>query len=115
MSERAGRDLSLEAQRIGDFWARIRTIEAAGDIDGSIRLLLGECDLTEQTDERMQWGVAPAPYWRLAILYRRRKQFADELAILERYDRQRKAPGSMPARLADRLQKVRTRNARLAP
>jgi len=53
------------------------------------------------------WGVAPWYYEQLAILYRKEKQYDNEVEILERYERQPKAPGAGPEKLADRLMKAR--------
>lgn len=41
------------------------------------------------------------------ILYRKQNRVSDEVAILERYDRQRKAPGTYPKKLKERLLKAR--------
>lgn len=49
------------------------------------------------------WGVAPWYYEQLAILYRKEKQYEKEVAILERYEKQDKAPGVGPQKLAERL------------
>ena len=49
------------------------------------------------------WGVAPWYYEQLAIIYRKDKRYEDEVAILERYKAQPKAPGSGPAKLKERL------------
>ena len=57
-------------------------------------------------------GVAPWYYEQLAIIYRKDKRIADEVAILERYERQSKAPGVGPERLAERLTKARAIAAR---
>jgi len=53
------------------------------------------------------WGVAPWYYEQLAIIYRKEKRYADEVAILERYKAQPKAPGVGPSKLAGRLKKAR--------
>ena len=53
------------------------------------------------------WGVAPWYYEQLAILYRKEKQYEKEIEILERYEKQPKAPGIGPKKLAERLIKAR--------
>ena len=53
-----------------------------------------------------RWGVAPWYYEQLAIIYRKEKQYGDEVAILERYASQPKAPGVGPEKLAKRLEKA---------
>jgi len=62
---------------------------------------------TEKESRKMRWGVAPAPYLRLAILYRKKKNYKSEVEILERYEKQKKAPGVKPEKLAERLIKAR--------
>ena len=54
------------------------------------------------------WGVAPWYYEQLAIIYHKAKDFEAEIAILERYELQRHAPGQKPAALASRLAKARS-------
>jgi hypothetical protein len=52
-------------------------------------------------------GVPPAPYREFAVLYRPLKDYAREVAILERFARQPHAPGVMPGQLLERLEKAR--------
>lgn len=59
------------------------------------------------------WGVAPWYYEQLAILYRKEKQYSKEVEILERYEKQEKAPGVGPQKLAARLVKARELNDKL--
>lgn len=49
----------------------------------------------------------PAPYEQFAILYRKHKDYAREVMILERYARQPHSPGKKPPQLAERLEKAR--------
>ena len=51
--------------------------------------------------------VAPWYYEKLAIIYRKQKRYGDEIAILERFERQPKAPGALPKKLAERLVKAK--------
>lgn len=53
------------------------------------------------------WGVAPWYYEQLAIIYRKEKQYRKEVEILERYERQVKAPGAGAQKLANRLVKAK--------
>jgi hypothetical protein len=53
------------------------------------------------------WGVAPWYYEQLAILYRKEKQYQEEVAILERYMIQPKAPGIGSKKLEERLKKAK--------
>jgi hypothetical protein len=51
--------------------------------------------------------VPPANYRDFAVLYRKQKNYAREVAILERYMRQPHGPGKMPSELEERLHKAR--------
>lgn len=72
-----------------------------------------EADLLEQIEMdlrlcKMQGlGVAPNPYWRLAIHYRKSNEIDAEIRVLEFFGEQRKAPGVMPGKIYQRLLKAR--------
>ena len=85
----------------------VRNLKGAQRMDEAIALLVKCVDATEAEDRFQGMGVAPWYYEQLAILYRKGKRLADELSILERYARQRKAPGVLPAKLAERLVKAK--------
>ena len=61
----------------------------------------------EKGRSQTNWGVAPWYYEQLAILYRKDKQYQKEVEILERYEKQEKAPGVGPQKLAERLIRAR--------
>ena len=82
-------------------------VKALGYTEEATALLLELVDATEADSRANGWGVAPWYYERLAIIYRSQKRIADEVDILERYKRQRKAPGSMPTKLAARLRRAK--------
>jgi len=77
------------------------------DTLSEIRNLLELVEKEEAEDKIYKWGVAPAPYERLAILYRKDKNYFAEVAILERYVKQHHAPGVKPPRLLERLDKAK--------
>ena len=56
-----------------------------------------------------QVGVAPWYYEQVAILRAKKKDLEGAIAILERYERQVKAPGTGPQRLAQRLSQLRSK------
>ncbi len=95
----------------------VRHLKRIGNQETAERLLLRLVDATEAEGRAEGWGVAPWYYERLAILYAKRKDAAAELGILERYERQPKAPGVGPSKLAERLARVRAKltRARLVP
>lgn len=61
-----------------------------------------------------EYGIAPWYHEQLAIIYRKQKRYADEVAVLERYARAEKAPGVKPEKLAKRLVKARALLAKSA-
>ena len=73
------------------------------------RLLLSMCEAEERESAAQGDGVSPLPYERLAVLYQKTKHFDEEVKILERFARLRHAPGTMPARLLERLRKAQQR------
>lgn len=75
--------------------------------DDAIQLLLTMVDATEKEAGKTRAGVAPWSYEKLAIIYRKQKQYQKEVGILERFERQPKAPGVTPQKLAERLIKAR--------
>ena len=90
-------------------YVEVRRLKRMSDLDGATELLLRLVDATEAeaAAEGESCGVDPWYYEQLAMIYRKKKQSADELAILERYERQAKAPGTVPERLAKRLAGLR--------
>lgn len=79
----------------------------AGDVSGAIAELIAKVEAAESEARAQGYGVAPAPYLDLAKIYRKSKRRDDEIEILERYERQKKAPGRLPAELAARLAKLK--------
>ena len=76
------------------------------------------CRLVEATEAEAcanRWGVAPWYYEQLAIIYAKLHDAQAELSILERYERQQKAPGVGPSNLAARLSRLRSRLQKLRP
>jgi len=70
-------------------------------------LLIELVKATEAESVVNEMGVAPAYYSELAILYRKRKEYAKEISILERFAKQKHARGVKPKKLLDRLDKVK--------
>jgi hypothetical protein len=70
-------------------------------------LLLELVDATESEAQTMGDGVAPWYYEQLAIIYRKRRDVASEVGVLERFARAPRAPGVGPRKLVQRLEKAR--------
>ena len=96
------------------FVDKVKYLKQQGRLDDAVDLLLRLVDETEAEAKRhgKGWGVAPWYYEQLAIVYRKQKRFEHEVAILERYAAQPKAPGVGPTNLEERLRKARASVAR---
>jgi hypothetical protein len=85
----------------------VTALKRNGDSAGAEHLLLALLDATEAEDRAQGGGVAPWYYEELAKIYRERKDYASEVAVLERFARQRHAPGASPPVLLERLEKAK--------
>ena len=71
---------------------------------------------TYEDEERISGGatltdyavVAPANYWDFAVIYRKLKDYAREVAILERFARQKHLTEGASGRNLERLEKARS-------
>lgn len=105
--------MAPEAQRLGDVVEAVKAAKRAGRMYEAEQLLIAEIEEQERQSRAAGWGVAPWYYEQLAIVYAKQGKTMQELEVLERYARQIKAPGARPAKLAERLQKVRKKLGRL--
>lgn len=90
----------------------VKTLRRAGQDQDAEHLLFELVDATEEEARSRGTGVAPWFYEQLTIIYRKRRDFVAEVAILERYALQPPAPGAGPTKLAERLKKARVLAAR---
>ena len=90
-------------------WGDIQKLKRAHAHEDLERVLLYCVSDTEREAKERGWGVAPAAYRELAILYRKQKRLDDEVAILRRFSDQSHAPGVMPPQLLERLRKLEAR------
>jgi hypothetical protein len=97
------------------FVPRIEWLKRQGRDEEAISILLKLLDQVEDESNREGWGVAPWYYEQLAVLYRRKKRTPEEVAILERYQRQKKAAGTSVQKMMDRLAKLRQSTQRMSP
>ena len=97
----------IDGNHYTEYLDSINDLKRAQRTDDAIALLLRCVDATEAEDRVDQWGVAPGYYEQLAILYRKEKRYRDEVPILERFAKQRKAPGALPPKLEARLAKAK--------
>lgn len=71
------------------------------------KLLLGLVKAVEAESRKEGYGVAPFYYTQLAVLYRKQKRYDAEVSILERFAKQKHAPGAGPAQLLKRLDRAK--------
>jgi hypothetical protein len=83
------------------------TLKKNGEFPELENLLIELVKATEAESTVDGMGVAPAYYSELAILYRKQKDYAKEISILKRFAKQKHARGVMPAKLLERLDKVK--------
>lgn len=100
---------SADGGHYTDYVESVKQLKDEKRSEEAIKLLLKLVDETEKEAKSQGegWGVAPWYYEQLAILYRKENQHDNEVEILERYERQPKAPGAGPEKLVDRLIKAR--------
>lgn len=101
----------IEAAKVGHFTDAtdtVKQLKREGRLEEAESLLLW---CVGETEKESRYGVAPWYYEQLAIIYRKQGRTEDEVAILERYASQKHAPGATPAKLADRLEKLRAKLA----
>ena len=83
--------------------------------DVELERLLNWCiEQTEAESRREAYGVAPYYYAELALVFRKRKDLPSEIEVLHRYAGQKHAPGAMPEKLLERLEKAEGLLARAA-
>lgn len=95
-----------EATRISTLVASVKQAKREGKYAEAVVMLKREIARQETASSETGLGVAPWYYEQLAVIYRKHGLKEEEREILERYERQIKAPGRGPARLAERLTKV---------
>jgi hypothetical protein len=99
----------VDGRHYSAYVEEFRQLKRNGRLDDAEALLLRLVDATEAQAKAKGWGVASSYYEELAIIYRKQKQLADEIEILERYERQAKVPGPLPTKLAKRLAGLRAK------
>ncbi len=104
-----------QGRHFSEYRAEVLDLKRAGRLAEAERLLLALVDAAERESKAEREGVVPWVYEQLAIVYRKRRDRAGELRILERFAEQRQRPGAGPARLLERLAKVKARAATEGP
>ena len=99
----------VRGKHFTEYVETVKTLRRRGDLPALETLLLELVDATEAESCAEGWGVAPWYYEELANLYKKQDQPQKELAMLERYHGQKKAPGALPPKLTERLTELRKR------
>jgi len=86
-----------------EWYVEVERLREIGDEDSAVSLLLDIVEATEAESHADDLAVAPAAYEELAVIYRGRVGVEAEISILERFARQKHAPGAVPTKLLERL------------
>lgn len=85
----------------------VEDLKRSGSLDKAESLLIELVKAMEAESKVDKGGVAPWYYEELAVIYRSQKDYAKEVAILERFAKKPHGPGVTPPRLLERLVKAR--------
>lgn len=85
----------------------MKELKRQGRLEELEKLLMELIDAVEAEARRNNWGVASWYYEEAAKLYRKQKDFAREVAILERFAGQEHGQGARNRALAERLEKAK--------
>lgn len=96
-----------QGRHFSTYVEEVKALKRNKDLEKAEELLLQLVDATERLSMVTGMGVAPWYYSELAKIYRKRRDYASEVAILKRLSTQGHAPGSMPRQLMARLEKAR--------
>lgn len=99
------------AQALGrhyvDWVEPVKTLKRQGKINEAERILNACIEAAERESKLTSYGVPPWYYEQLAIIYRKQDRLGEEVAILERFMRQKHGRGAKLDGMADRLVKAR--------
>lgn len=96
----------LGGRHYTEYVEEVKGLKRAGRLDKAEELLLMLVGAVEEEARAQGWGVAPWYYEQLAVIYRKRKDYAAEVSILKQYMNQPHAPGVGPHKLSERLKKA---------
>lgn len=98
-----------EGKHYTEHVAAVDQLIRANDLLAATALLLNLVSAVEAEDAAELLGVAPWYYERLAVVYHGQGDAAGEVAILERFARQRRASGTATQKLLKRLEQAKER------
>lgn len=85
----------------------VENLKRLSKLEEAEKLLLELINAVEEQDKERNLGIAPWYYEELAKIYRKNKNFEQEVSILERFAKQKHALGVMPKKLLERLEKAK--------
>lgn len=97
----------VRGKHFTEYVEKVKELRRSDEEAEAEKLLLELIDATEAEARANDWGVAPWYYEQLAISYRKRGDIQSEIAVLDRFARQRHSPGGKPPQLLERLAKAR--------
>lgn len=97
-----------EKQPLFEYRQVVDDLRKARRYDDIERLFLGLLDLAEAQAVEDTLGVSPWPYSELSRIYRYKHDTCSEQSVLERFSRQKHAPGVTPQNLLARLSALRS-------
>lgn len=92
-----------------DYVDLVKQLKRIGEYDKAEKLLLSLVEAVESESKKENCGVAPWYYEQLAIIYRKQGNLLKEFEILERFSKQKHAPGSKTPTLIERFESVRNK------
>lgn len=90
-----------------EYVSEVKGLKRSGNLGKAEMLLLSLISATEEESIVANSGVAPWYYGELAIIYRKQKEYGKEVAILERFAKQKHGRGVKPQKLIARLNKAK--------
>lgn len=97
----------VDGRHFTTYVEEVKELESRDELQAEL-LLLRLVDATESESKIKDLGVAPWYYERLAIGYRKSGNHEAEVQILERFAAQEHALGVKPAKLLERLRKLKS-------
>jgi len=102
-----GRAGYVNGRHFTEYVETVKSLKREGRYDEALELLKSLIAATEAESSRSRMGVAPWYYEEAAKIYRRRKEYEQEVIVLERYMGKVHAPGASKPRLIERLEKAK--------
>jgi len=97
----------VEGRHYTEYVEKIKELKRNNQYPDAISLLLQCIDAVEAEAAANRSGVAPWYYEQLAIIYHKQKDPIGELKVLEKFAKQKRAPGESSIKLVERLERMK--------